>query len=130
MNRSPAIPERIPQPLSHTPTMNMLDIIGIFLLASGGWLWHDSLNVREIAISAAKSICHSESLLLLDDTVAIRRLGLGRDDDGIVRIRRIYTFEYSYTGNERIAGSIALLGHQVLAINLDQAPSSGRPMPD
>lgn len=110
--------------------MNLLDIIGICLLAAGGWLWYDSLDVRATAITAAKSICQSEDLLLLDDTVAIRKLGLGRDDDGIVRIRRVYGFEYSDTGNDRIAGSIALLGHRVLAINLGPARRPERPMLD
>jgi len=99
--------------------MDLLDILGLILLAGGGWLWYDSLDAREKAVAAAKSACASEDLLLLDDTVAIARLSLGRDGDGVVRIRRIYDFEYSDTGNDRSAGSIVMLGHRVLVINLN-----------
>ena len=100
--------------------MDFFDILALLLFAGGGWLWYDSLNAREKAIAAAKSACASEDLLLLDDTVAITRLGVGRDDDGVVRLRRVYGFEYSDTGNNRHAGSIVMLGSRVLVINLNQ----------
>ena len=99
--------------------MDFFDLIGILLFAGGGWLWYDSLNVREIAIAATKAACASEDLLLLDDTVAIQRLSLGRDSDGVLRLRRIYGFEYTDTGNDRSPGSIVLLGERVLVINLN-----------
>ena len=99
--------------------MDLLDILGLLLLAALGWLWYDSLNARETAVSAAKAACNSENLLLLDDTVAIQCIRLGRDDEGVLRIRRIYDFEYSDTGNDRSAGSIVMLGSRVLVINLN-----------
>lgn len=98
--------------------MDFLEILGLLLLAATGWLWFDSLKAREAAVSAAKAACHSEDKLLLDDTVAIQRIGLGRDDDGVLRIRRLYNFEYSDTGNDRCTGRIVMLGSQVLVINL------------
>lgn len=102
--------------------MDLLDILGLLLLAASGWLWLDSLKAREMAVSTAKAACAAEDLLLLDDTVAISKISLGRDDDGVLRIRRIYGFEYSDTGNDRSMGSIALLGSRVLVINLKFAP--------
>ena len=99
--------------------MDLLDLSGLMLLASVGWLWLDSLKAREIAMAATKAACNAEHLLLLDDTVAIQRISLGRDGEGVLRIRRIYDFEYSDTGNDRTAGSIAMLGSRVLVINLN-----------
>jgi hypothetical protein len=99
--------------------MDLLDLLGLLLLAGAAWLWLDSLTAREVAVSAAKAACDSECLLLLDDTVAIVRLSLGRDADGVMRIRRVYGFEYSDTGNDRSSGSIAMLGSRVLVINLN-----------
>jgi hypothetical protein len=99
--------------------MDWLEIFGILLLAAAGWLWLDSLKARETAVAATKLACNSEGLLLLDDTVAIAGIGLGRDDEGTARIRRIYGFEYSDTGNDRQAGSIVMLGSRVLVINLN-----------
>jgi hypothetical protein len=75
--------------------MDLLDIFGLLLLAASGWLWYDSLKAREMAVSSARAACSSENLLLLDDTVAIQRISLGRDNEGVLRIRRIYAFEYS-----------------------------------
>ncbi|MFA5123639.1 DUF3301 domain-containing protein [Zavarzinia sp.] len=99
--------------------MDLLDVLGFMLLAATGWLWLDSLKARETAVAAAKAACNAEQLLLLDDTVAIQRLSLGRDREGVMRIRRSYDFEYSDTGNDRRAGSIAMLGNRVLVINLN-----------
>ena len=99
--------------------MDLLDLLTLLLFAAGGWLWYDSLDAREKAIAAAKSACASEDLLLLDDTVAITRLGVGRDDDGVVRLRRVYGFEYSDSGNDRHPGSIVMLGSRVLVIKLN-----------
>lgn len=100
--------------------MDFLDLLGLLLLAATAWLWLDSLKAREMAVASAKAACSAEHLLLLDDTVAILRIGLGRDDDGVVRPRRVYGFEYTDTGNDRSAGNIVLLGSRVLAINLNR----------
>ena len=109
--------------------MDLLDLLTLLLFAGGGWLWYDSLDAREKAIAAAKSACASEDLLLLDDTVAITRLGVGRDDDGVVRLRRVYGFEYSDTGNDRHPGSIVMLGSRVLVINVGARGTVQRAQP-
>ena len=96
-----------------------MDILGLFLFVATGWLWLDSLNAREAAVSAAKAACDSEDLLFLDDTVAIQRFRPGRDSEGVLRIRRVYGFEYSDTGNDRSSASIVMLGSRVLVINLN-----------
>lgn len=99
--------------------MDLLDFLGLLLLAALSWLWYDSLNVREAAVAATKGACRAEDLLLLDDTVAIQRISFGRDGDGVLRLRRVYRFEFSDTGNDRTSGSIVLLGRRVLVISLN-----------
>ncbi len=106
--------------------IDFLDVIGLLVLAAGTWLWIDSLRAREAAVAAAKAACAAEDLLLLDDTVAIRHVRLGRDAEGVLRLRRIYYFEYSDTGENRRDGSIAMLGSRVLVTNLS-TPSVIRP---
>ena len=98
--------------------MDLLELLGLLLLAGTGWLWFDSLSAREAAVAAAKAACAAEDLLLLDDTVAICGLRLARDGDGVMRIQRVYGFEYSDTGNDRHSGSIVMLGSRVLVINI------------
>ena len=98
--------------------MDALAAIGIALLAALTWLWIDSLKAREAAIKAAKLVCATENLLLLDDTVAIRHIRLRRDDEGHLRLHRVYFFEYSDTGENRNDGSISMLGSRVLMTKL------------
>ena len=95
-----------------------VEIISLIVLAAIAWLWLDSLKAREIAVRAARAACAAEGLMLLDDTVAIANLKPVRDDDGHVKLQRAYDFEYSDTGNNRIKGSIVLLGHRVMILNV------------
>lgn len=98
--------------------MPILEICGLALLASAAWLWLDSLKAREVAVRAARAACMAEGLLLLDDTVAIANLKPARDDDGHVKLQRAYNFEYSDTGNNRLTGSVVLMGHRVMLLNV------------
>ena len=97
-----------------------LSLLGV--LAAVIWLWLDSLSAREIAVRTARAACEAESLLLLDDTVAIAALRPTRDEDGRLQLQRTYDFEYSDTGNNRLTGSIVLTGRHVLLINVGTRP--------
>jgi hypothetical protein len=98
------------------------EIAALALMAGAAWLWLDSLKAREIAVRAARSACTAESLLLLDDTVAIANIRLQRDDDGQLTLQRAYDFEFSDTGNNRLRGSIVLLGKRVVMLNVGTRP--------
>ena len=93
--------------------MELLELLVLGLMAAGVWLWLDSLKAREIGIKAAKQACAEEELQFLDDTVLIRSLRLARDDDGQLKLRRVYAFEYSDNGDNRRSGSVTLLGNEV-----------------
>jgi hypothetical protein len=99
-----------------------LSILALFVAA--GWFWMDTLQARDAALDSARRACEAENVQLLDWTVAVSRIRLGRDEDGRVKIRRTYAFEFSDTGNNRIGGSLTLLGRQLLAVSLPlvQAP--------
>ena len=98
--------------------MPSYEILSIVILALAAWLWLDSLKAREVAVRTARAACLADGLMLLDDTVAISNLKPVRDDDGRVRLQRAYNFEYSDTGNNRLQGSIVLLGHRVTLLNV------------
>ena len=95
-----------------------LEIVSILVLGGIAWLWLDSLRVRETAIGAARAACVAEGLLLLDDTVAISGLRPARDDEGHLKLQRVYDFEYSDTGDNRLKGSVVMLGHRVMVLNV------------
>ncbi|MDP1645258.1 MAG: DUF3301 domain-containing protein [Sulfuritalea sp.] len=98
--------------------MPVFEILSLAALGALAWLWYDSLQVRGIGIGAAKSACAAEDLQLLDDTVSISSLGLGRDDNGRLLLRRVYGFDYSDNGDNRRSGSVVMLGQRVLVVNV------------
>lgn len=93
--------------------MDLSELLFLALAVLGVWFWLDSLKTREIGIAAARRACQDEGLQLLDETVVGQSVRLARDDDGVLRLRRIYAFEYSDTGNDRRSGSVTLLGHEI-----------------
>lgn len=94
------------------------ELAGLALIALIVWLVWDSLRAREAAISASRAACEAEGYQFLDDTVAIESVRPARDDEGRLRLRRVYGFEYSDTGLARHPGSVVMLGADVLALRI------------
>lgn len=94
--------------------MPTLELFSLLLLGAATWLWIDSMKAREACILAARAACQVEGLLLLDETVAIDSFWPARDDDGRLKLRRVYSFEYSETGNDREKGKVTMIGQEVV----------------
>lgn len=93
--------------------MDLFELIVLMLLAGGVWLWLDTLKAREVGVRAAQQACAEEGLQFLDETVVGRSFRMARDDEGQLKLRRVYGFEYSDTGDNRRSGSVTLLGSTV-----------------
>jgi hypothetical protein len=100
--------------------MPWMEAVGLLVMLAGGWFWLDSFKAREAGMAAARAACAAENLLLLDDTVALGALRPARDDEGRLRLRRVYHFEYSDTGDNRRHGRVTLLGSELLMVHLPQ----------
>jgi len=103
----------------------MFPLSEILLLAfflALAWLWWDSMQAREAAVTAARSACENEGLQLLDDTVGIAALRPARNAEGRLLLQRAYEFEFSDTGDNRMKGSVVMLGRRVLVLNLGLRP--------
>ncbi len=87
----------------------MTNLLAIFLLLLIGWFWLDSLRAREIALGICKAACQQRDLQLLDQAVALRRLGLVWTQLGL-RVRRVYRFDFSEEGIGRRNGYVVLRG--------------------
>jgi len=98
--------------------MSGMEILGMFIVGGLAWLWYDSLKAREAAVRAAREICASEGLMLLDDTVAISGLKPAHDEGGRLKLQRAYDFEYSDTGNNRLKGSLVMQGQRLVLFNV------------
>lgn len=100
----------------------MWEGVAILLLIAGMLFWMDSLRARERALAAGRSACERYSLQFLDDTVAFTRLRLARDEEGQVKFKRTYTFEFSDTGNNRRHGAIVMLGGRLADLHMEPYP--------
>ena len=98
--------------------MGIAEILGVLALAAGGWFFWDSLKARETANAAMRAACRAEGLLFLDDTVALESIRPIRNEDGQLRVRRIFSFEYSDTGHNRRRGSVEMVGAAMSAVDL------------
>jgi len=88
-------------------------ILAIAVIIGLGCLWSDSLRAKESALRECKTACERADMQLLDQTVALASLGLIRDDQGRVRIRRRYRFDFSIDGGDRYPGQITLTAGRV-----------------
>ena len=91
----------------------MWEALAIILIVAGLAFWIDSLRARERALAAGRGACERNGLQLLDGTVSGASTRLARDAEGRMRIRRVFVFEFSDTGNNRRRGSITLVGEEV-----------------
>jgi hypothetical protein len=96
----------------------MIELCVLLAFLAAGWFWLDSLRARDVALDGARRACEAEGVQLLDWTVAMKKIRLGRDDEGRRGFQRTYEFEFSDTGNNRIEGSITVIGRQLLALTL------------
>jgi hypothetical protein len=97
----------------------MSELALLVLFAAVVALWLDSRRVQEIAVARCRQACDTAGLQFLDDVAPIWRLRLARDAHGDLRLRRIFTFEYTTPLGERRSGSIVMLGRTPAALRLD-----------
>lgn len=102
--------------------LSLADVFLFMLFAAGAaWLWR-SHGVRERALQLAKQHCARLDVELLDGNVAFRRLAMVRDAKGNRRLARLYDFEFTVTGEQRLTGSIQMFGQQLGRIELQAHP--------
>lgn len=97
----------------------MWEAAAILLILAGLYFWIDSLRARERALAAGRRACERYGVQLLDETVQFARLRLARDEEGRLRLKRTYTFEFSDTGDNRRHGAIVMLGADLGDLQLE-----------
>jgi hypothetical protein len=95
------------------------ELFAVALLVGLTWLAMDNLRAREAAIDAARRACAGDGVQLLDDTVMMVSLRVARGGGGRRVLRRIYQFEFSDNGDNRLAGAVTLAGSRVDTLYLE-----------
>ncbi len=101
----------------------MSEFLAIALVLAVLWFWRDSLLARERAIAASRMACRELDVQLLDDTVVLIRLRLGRTDAGTMALCRWYDFDFTVDGEHRRSGTIYMRGALIedIVLDIDQA---------
>ncbi|MBI3373937.1 MAG: DUF3301 domain-containing protein [Betaproteobacteria bacterium] len=97
----------------------MAEAFALLLLAAAVAAWIDSLGAREAALEAGREACARYGLQFLDDTVAFAKLRLLRDEEGRMRLVRLYSFEFSEDGANRRSGAIQVHGRDAEDVQLE-----------
>ncbi len=97
----------------------MWEAAAIVAIVVAALFWTDSLRARERALAAGRAACERNGLQFLDETVAGAGLRLARNEAGELRIRRVFSFEFSDTGDNRRQGSVVVLGADVQDLQLE-----------
>ncbi len=100
-----------------------MDIILILFLFLGAWLWYDAVQAKEVATIGAKLRCDTRGIMLLDQTVMLKKVRLRRARSGLLRPLYTYGFEYTQTGDDRSEGTITVMGGHVLSASFDESAS-------
>jgi hypothetical protein len=100
------------------------EILALGLLAFIAWFWFDSLRARERATRTARRLCSESDVQLLDETVALEKVWLGRDHSGKIQPCRIYLFDYVDIEEQRCQGVVATVGAAVREAKLTKTSHS------
>ena len=99
--------------------MSGTDFTVFIILVSAFLYWLDSIRAKEIATQHSRAACKKIDLEFLDESVAIKKLRLRRNNLGRLAFYREYQFEFTSTGEYRYKGLTTLLGKQLLGIEME-----------
>ncbi len=83
------------------------------------WYWLDGMPCKEMARRAGKVACNEAGVLFLDDSVAINKVRLKRNEAGQISLYRLYHFEFTNNGEQRSHGEVHIMGKRVVETNMD-----------
>jgi len=96
-----------------------MDLFTFILLGLAVFYWWDSSQAKETARMAARSACAGAEVSFLDDTVALAKLWLVRNERGTVVFYRKYRFEFTSDIDFRYSGEVILFGRSVEQVSME-----------
>ncbi len=91
--------------------LSPVELLLSLLAVGAAWFAWNSLKIREMANKVALEYCNSAGVQFLDGSVGFGTLSLVRDD-GRVRVRRVYVFDYTESSVDRRQGAIMFVGDE------------------
>lgn len=94
-------------------------LVALFVVGLVLWFWSDSLRCRELALVASERACREMGVQLLDQTVALGGMRLRRNEAGRLSLLRIFGFEFTVDGVNRLQARVAILGRRIDLVQMD-----------
>lgn len=95
----------------------MLPYLILAGVLSASWFWYDTMRIRELANTVAQHGCRRADVQFLDGTVSFAKLSIVNTARGL-RFRRVFVFDYSEDGENRLQGFVVFAGSEVLNLGL------------
>ncbi len=100
------------------PAMPAPELFTLLAMAILVWFWFSGLKAREMAVASARAACERNGLQFLDETVTLRSLRTTRNEHGHLVWKRLYAFEFSRTGVDRLQATVLLHGSCPVSVDL------------
>jgi len=97
----------------------MSEILLLIFIGFIIWLWRDSTQTKELAVSASSKACKQINAQFLDQTVVLSRLRLCRTMSGTMALCRVHVFDLTLDREVRREGVISMKGQVILDLVLD-----------
>jgi|SRR5699024_37633 len=101
----------------------------LLVVAVVGLIWWSALGAKMTARRAAQRACREAEVRFIDE-LALQRLVPARNKRGRWCIRRVYGFEFYWSGAMRHSGCVTMHGQRVAAVRLDPYPLHEGDAPD
>ena len=95
------------------------ELLWVMIIGAGLVYWWKSQGLKALALRATRQHCKHYDVQLLDESLVLRKVSLGRNERGLPALRRMYLFEFTATGQERNGGTTSLVGNRVVTVQLD-----------
>lgn len=83
-------------------------LFALLVLGAIAWLWQDGLRALERANRHATRACREAGVQLLDGTVRLERVRIGRSERGQLALLRRFMFDFTASGIDRRPGVVDL----------------------
>lgn len=93
------------------------------------WLFWHHLSISQRAYRAAKQRTEEIGVVLLDQSVILRKVTLRRSTHSLFALQRRYDFEFSSIGDVRYPGYIVFTGKRLQKIHLAAFRTPKQPEP-
>jgi len=95
----------------------VLPYVILLALLSATWFWYDTMRIRQLANTVAQQGCRQAEVQFLDGTVSFAKLGVVNTAKGL-RFRRVFVFDYSENGENRMQGFVVFAGNNLINLGL------------